>query len=583
MSDNTLENNKKINRRAFVRNTVLLSGSVALLPSLLTSCKDDNDEPGITYTGNFGFREGVASFDPSATNVIIWTRYTNADNETGDANLRWEVAEANTFATLVASGTATVGPATDYTAVVDVPGLAANKKYYYRFRSERTKVESVVGETKTLPTGAQASSVKLAVVSCANFQAGLFNVYGAVAASDADAVVHLGDYIYEYGAGGYGTNPATASLNRAHLPATEILSLSDYRTRYRQYRSDKQLQRAHQLKPFICVWDDHEYTNDAYTTGAENHQPATEGTFEDRRRAANQAWFEYLPARVADKTKIYRRFEFGNLVNLLMLDTRIVGRDKQLSLGSYFTGPNNSFNVTAFGQAWRNPDRSLLGNDQRTWLASALGSSSANWQVLGSQVLMGKMYIPVELLPIVARLAAGPTPALLAEYSTLATELSAIKVRVLRSDPTLTATERARVTTVLPYNLDAWDGYPAERDKVYAAAGSKKLISLAGDTHNAWHNDLTAASGQRVGAEFACPSVSSPGFEGLLAGNATAIQGFEQSNQLLIDDLQYLDASKRGYVLATFTTTNATAEYRYVAGLDTENATATTGKTVVEA
>jgi alkaline phosphatase D len=575
------ENNTKITRRQFVRNSALLTGGVALLPGMLTSCKDDSDDPTINYTGNFGFREGVASFDPSASNIILWTRYTNADNETGDASVRWEIATSNAFNPLVASGTIAVAASTDYTAVVDVPGLAANTKYYYRFRNERTKAESVVGETRTLPTGSQASSVKLAVVSCANFQAGLFNVYGAVAASDADAVVHLGDYIYEYGAGGYGTTGSTAALNRAHLPATEILSLSDYRTRYRQYRSDKQLQRAHQLKPFICVWDDHEYANDAYTTGAENHQPATEGNFEDRKRAANQAWFEYLPARTTDKSKIYRRFEFGNLVNLLMLDTRIVGRDKQLSLSDYFSS-TGVFNAAAFGTAWQNPSRSMLGADQRAWLGSALGGSSARWQVLGSQVLMGKMYIPAELLPIIAQLVTAPSATLLAQYSTVATQLSTIKARVLANDPTVTAAERARVSTVLPYNLDAWDGYPAERENLYAAAGNKALISLAGDTHNAWHSNLTTSAGHRAGAEFACSSVSSPGFEALLAGNSAAIAGFEQSNQLLIDDLQYLDASKRGYILATFTASNATAEYRYVAGLETENAATTTGKTVVE-
>ncbi len=575
------ENNPKISRRAFVRNTALISGGVALLPGFLAGCKDDSDDPAINYTGNFGFKEGVASFDPSATNVILWTRYTSADNETGDASLRWELATSNAFSPLVASGTITAAAGTDYTAAVDVPGLVANTKYYYRFRSERTKAESVVGETRTLPTGSQASSVKLAVVSCANFQAGLFNVYGAVAASDADVVVHLGDYIYEYGAGQYGTTATTASLNRVHQPATEILSLSDYRTRYRQYRSDKQLQRAHQLKPFICVWDDHEYANDAYVGGAENHQPATEGSFEDRRRVANQTWFEYLPARTADKTKIYRSFAFGNLVNLLMLDTRIVGRDKQLSLGDYFSA-TGVFNAAAFGAAWQNPSRSLLGADQRAWLANSLGGSTAKWQVLGSQVVMGKLYIPAELLPIVAQLAAGPTPALLAQYNTQAAQLVSIKVRVLQNDPSLTAAERARVSTVLPYNLDSWDGYPVEREGVYTAAAGKKLITISGDSHNAWHNDLTTASGRRAGGEFACSSVSSPGFEALLAGNAAAIQGFQQANQVLIDDLNYLDASQRGYILATFTASNATAEYRYVAGLDIENASAPTSKTVVE-
>jgi alkaline phosphatase D len=462
------ELDKSITRRKFVRTTALLSGGVTLLPGLLSACKDD--EPEMAYAGDFGFREGVASFDPSATNVILWTRYTAATNESGDAAIRWEVATASTFAPLVASGTAVASATTDYTVAVDVPGLAANQKYYYRFVSERTKATSVMGETRTLPTGIQASSVKLAVVSCANFQAGLFNVYGAVAASDADAVVHLGDYIYEYGAGQYGSNPATAALKRDHLPATEILSLSDYRTRYRQYRSDKQLQRAHQLKPFICVWDDHEYANDAYTTGAQNHQPATEGSFEDRKRVANQAWHEYLPARGADKTKIYRSFAFGNLVNLLMLDTRITGRDKQLSLNDY-TSTTGAFNTAAFAADWQNPNRSMLGTDQRAWLASSLGSSGAQWQVLGSQVLMGKMYIPVELLALVGQLANNPTPALLAQYNTQATQLSAIKLRILSNDPTVTAAERARVSTVLPYNLDAWDGYPAEREKLYAAAG----------------------------------------------------------------------------------------------------------------
>jgi alkaline phosphatase D len=297
------ENTTKITRRHFVRNSVLLTGGVALMPALLTSCKDDSDDPAINYTGNYGFREGVASFDPSASNIILWTRYTNADNESGDASVRWEIATSNAFSPLVASGTVTASATTDYTAVIDVPGLSANTKYYYRFRNERTKAESVVGETRTLPTGSQASSVKLAVVSCANFPSGLFNVYGAAAASDADVVVHLGDYIYEYGAGSYGTTSSTAALNRAHLPVTEILNLGDYRTRYRQYRSDKQLQRAHQLKPFICIWDDHEYADDAYSTGAENHQPATEGSFEDRRRAANQRGLSTCRPAPPTKTK----------------------------------------------------------------------------------------------------------------------------------------------------------------------------------------------------------------------------------------------------------------------------------------
>ena len=570
---------RNINRREFIKHTALVSGGIALLPGMLTSCSDDDD---LSYSGDFGFREGVASFDPTATSVILWTRYTSAENQAGSVNIEWEVAESNAFATLVKTGTLTASAATDYTVSVDVMGLASNKKYFYRFRETQTKAISVVGETRTLPTAGQASSVKMAVVSCANYQAGLFNVYGAVAESQADVVVHLGDYIYEYGAGQYGTNPATATLKREHLPATEILTLDDYRTRYKQYRGDKQLQRAHQLKPFICVWDDHEIANDAYKTGAQNHTEGVEGTFEQRKQFAIQVWHEYLPARVSDKTRIYRSFDLGGLANLMMLDTRLIGRDKQLSLASYINPSTGAFNTTAFGAAWMSPSRSMLGADQKTWLANNLASSTARWQVLGSQVLMGKMYIPVELLFLVAQLADTPTAALLAQYSTIATQLATIKTRIAAGDPTVTAAERARVETVLPYNLDAWDGYPVEREAVFAAAGTKKLISLAGDTHNAWYSDLKDAAGRRLGAEFATSSVSSPGFETILAGSAAAIQGFEQSNQLLINDLLYLDASQRGFMEVTFTASNAVSEWKYVASLTTESTATTTGRTATE-
>ena len=226
-------------------------------------------------------------------------------------------------------------------------------------------------------------------------------------------------------------------------------------------------------------------------------------------------------------------------------------------------------------------------SEQRTWLTGNLRDSTARWQVLGSQVLMGKMYIPTELLTIVAGLASPTTtPAqrdqLLARYTTQATQLVVIKTRIAQNDPTVTAAERARVATVLPYNLDAWDGYPTEREAVYLAAGTKKLISLAGDTHNAWYNDLKDSGGRKVGAEFATPSVSSPGFESILGGNPDAIQGFEQSNQILIDDLHYLDASRRGFMEVEFTATNATSQWKYVASLTTEIIATTTGKTVTE-
>lgn len=573
---NNLDVLKKLSRRRFLRNSVIAGAGAVLLPAALTGCGKDDD---ITYDGQ-GFNEGVASFDPTTDRVILWTRYTPAAQETGNTQILLDVARDRDFKNLVASQTVKVDSNSDNTVHVDVSNLTSNTKYYYRFRSDVTGASSVIGETKTLPAAGQATEVKMAVVSCANFQSGLFNVYGALAESDADFVVHLGDYIYEYQAGGYGTNTNTATLKREHKPAGEIIKLEDYRQRYRQYRSDEQLQKAHQLKPFICVWDDHEVANDAYKDGAENHQ-ANEGDFNTRKMSAIQVWHEYLPARVTDNAKIYRNFEIAGLVNLMMLDTRIIGREKQISYADYLTP--TGLNTNAFLPAWQNPNRTILGAEQKTWLTQKLSTSTAKWQVLGNQVLMGKMYMPAELLLLVAQIADGnATPALLLQFNNLITQLVTIKSHILQGDPSVTPADRARVDTVLPYNLDAWDGYPAEREAVFAAANGKKLISLAGDTHNAWYSDLTTANGTKVGTEFATASVSSPGFEAIFGTNPATVAGFEQAIALLVNDLQYLDAAQRGYVMATFSATQAKSEWRYVSTLATKNTTTVTGKTITE-
>lgn len=304
----------------------------------------------------------------------MWSRYTPSSQETGKPIILLDVARDKDFKSLVVSQSVQADTKSDNTIYVDVSNLTSNTKYYYRFRSDTTQTVSVTGETMTLPAAGQSSEIKMAVVSCANFQSGLFNVYGAVAESDADFVVHLGDYIYEYQAGGYGTNP-TPGVDRAHKPAGEIIKLEDYRERYRQYRSDKQLQKAHQLKPFICVWDDHEIANDAYKDGAQNHQ-STEGDFNTRKMSAIQVWHEYLPARVTDNAKIYRSFEIAGLVNLIMLDTRIVGRDKQLNYNDYLSV--SGLNTNAFLAAWQNPQRSILGSEQKSWLSGKLSGSAAN-------------------------------------------------------------------------------------------------------------------------------------------------------------------------------------------------------------
>jgi alkaline phosphatase D len=570
---------EKLSRRRFLRNSVIAATGVVLLPSAIMSCKKNNDGEHLVFDGQ-GFKEGVASFDPSQDKVILWSRYTPASQEQGNPLIYLDVAKDKDFKNVVVSQSVQVDTNSDYTIHVDVSGLTSYTKYYYRFRNEVTKTTSVTGETKTLPAANQVNSVKLAVVSCANFQAGLFNVYGAVAESDADVVVHLGDYIYEYQAGGYGSNAAVASLNRAHKPAGEVIKLEEYRERYRQYRSDEQLQRAHQLKPFICVWDDHEIANDAYKDGAENHQP-NEGDFAVRKMSAIQVWHEYLPARVQDNSKIYRNFEIGGFVNLVMLDSRIIGRDKQLSYTNYFTPAG--LNTAKFLADWQNPQRSILGTEQRNWLISTIKGSNSKWQVLGNQVLMAKMFIPTEQLLLTAQIAGGSTDqALFAQYTKLTKELVAIKTRLLQGDASLTVKEKARVQTVLPYNLDAWDGYPAEREMVYAGFAGKKVISLAGDTHNAWQSVLTDTAGKKAGTEFATASVTSPGFEGYFGSDPQVLSGFEQANALLIDDLQYVDASRKGYIMVTFSASEAKAEWLYVNTILSKNTVTVVGKTVTE-
>jgi alkaline phosphatase D len=570
---------KSLNRRDFIKNTVIASTGLIVMPSLFSACQKEDV---FTPQGTFGFLEGVASFDPTQNGVILWTRYTRATNEGTAATIALDVATDSGFKTLVASQKVQLDPNRDNTIYVDVTNLLSNTVYFYRFRNDASKATSVVGQTKTLPAIGNVNSVKLAVVSCANFQAGLFNVYGAVAESDADVVVHLGDYIYEYGEGEYGTNSSTVPLGRVHKPAKEIVSLDDYRTRYRQYRSDVQLQKAHQMKPFICVWDDHELTNDAYKDGAQNHQ-SSEGDYNTRKTNALQAWHEYLPTRVNDKTKIYRSFNLGGIVNLMMLDTRIIGRDKPLSYTDYINPTTGSLNTQTFLAAWQNPTRTLLGSEQKSWLMSQLSSNTAKWQVLGNQVLMAKIWVPAELLTLIAQLRVlGATPALLSQYNTVVTQLATIKARLRGGDPTVTAAERARVETVLPYNLDAWDGYIVERETIFAAATGKKLVSLAGDTHNAWHAKLTNTSKNKVGVEFATASVTSPGFEALFGTDPTIIGGFQQSNEALIDDLVKSDASKRGFLLVTFNNGSASADWRFVATIGTQTTANSSGFTAIE-
>ena len=542
-------------RRNFIRG-VALGGVAVSGATLLTACGGgDGDVISATFV------HGVASGDPLSDRVIIWTRATpNAERE---FSVMWEVATDDKFTTILKSGLVSTSAARDNTVKVDVTGLAPATIYFYRFSVGYTY--SAVGRTKTLPTG-KVDQVKLAVVSCSNYPTGFFNVYAEIAKlNDIDATVHLGDYIYEYPRDGYASADA-AKLNRLVDPKNETVTLTDYRSRYAIYRGDADLQAMHAKMAFIAVWDDHEFANDTWTGGAENHDPATEGPFSARRAAALQAYHEWMPIRLPDASKtdrIYRSFDFGTLVSLHMLDTRIIGRDKQLSYTSYLGA--TGLDAAKFTADMSNPARQLLGAEQATWLQGQMTKSTATWQILGQQVLMARMNIPAPL--VLGSISFGAYIALLGKAQLAPTTLSAAEKAILAQP-------------AIPYNLDAWDGYTVAREAVLgmAKALDKNLIALAGDTHNSWCSDLTDMGGAAVGVEFGVTSVTSPGFEEVFAAEDPKVvaAGLEQ----IIGPLVYAQTKDRGFMIVTATAAKTSAEFRYVSTIKSKTYTQVAGKTL---
>jgi alkaline phosphatase D len=241
------------------------------------------------------FAHGVASGDPQQDRVILWTRLTSTDG--ASRSVAWEVARDEAFTSLAAKGTAVAAADRDFTVKVDVTGLSPGTDYFYRFRAGAAV--SPVGRTRTLAAGA-AQEVVLAVASCTLYPNGYFHAYQAIAEEPRlDVVLHLGDYIYEFGRRGFASQLAFA-IDRESQPAHELLTLEDYRRRHAQYRTDPDLAALHAKMPMIAVWDDHDFADNAWSGGAVNHDPATEGSFTARRAAAVQAYREWLPVRLPD-------------------------------------------------------------------------------------------------------------------------------------------------------------------------------------------------------------------------------------------------------------------------------------------
>ena len=503
------------------------------------------------HAGPVTFAHGVASGDPLQDRVVLWTRVT-APGAKSPVGVRWDVATDPDFKSIVRQGHATTDAGRDHTVKVDVTGLKPGTEYHYRFRASqggKAVGAGVRGRTRTLPAG-PTKDVVLAVASCTLYPNGYFNAYDAIARLErVDAVLHLGDYIYEYGGGpkDYGMNSPVAR-SRVPDPPHEIVSLDDYRRRHAQYKSDPATQAAHARAPWIVVWDDHETANDSWVGGAENHNPQKgEGDWAARKAAALKAYYEWMPIReVAPKAlpeAAWRGFQFGDVATLLMTETRLTARSHQLDYDDDLPVVDGKPDIAAFVAKWKDPARRMMGEGQEKWLASSIGASvkaDTAWQVLGNQVVMARV-APPDLKATMGEQKFNDLLAQLPEYA---------RKRVAQSV--------AMSAHDIPSNLDAWDGYPADRQRLYDifTAAKARPIVLAGDSHMFWANELWDDAGEnRVAAEFGATSVTSPGYGDIMPG-APLGEAFAQRNR----EVKYAHPSAKGFLLLTLEHGKATGE-----------------------
>jgi len=463
-----------------------------------------------------GFTHGVASGHPGPGAVTLWTRYASV---TGAATvLKLEISEDEAMSRIIARADVVAGAETWGTAQVRLSGLPDGRWLWYRFTAPDGS-QSMLGRTRTLPAG-NLETLKLAVLSCSNRPFGHFNAYAhAAARDDIDAVIHLGDYIYEYKMGSY---PEAVMPGREILPVDEILIIDDYRQRYASYRADPALQALHARFPMIAIWDDHEFANDTWKGGAENHQP-NEGQWTLRRDAALKAHREWLMT----PERPWQRYDFGNLVSVMTLDTRMSGRDQQLDLNAALrAGPDG---IKAFQSGpWQSAERTLLGMEQEAWFASEVAASvksGQRWQLVAQQVVMGDLFTPKDAV------------------SWLGSDADARAIGYVKGG---IAAAQAGISGA----QDMWSGYPKARQRLVKAmqdAGANPIV-IAGDSHNAWAFNH-ALDGKAVAAEFGVQSVTSPGYEQALKADPAVIRAGLLSSS---PGLTWCDTSRRGYLTLSF-------------------------------
>ena len=516
------------------RRTVLASSAaLATLPALPSPGR----AAGFVRPTHAVFQHGVASGDPLPDSVVLWTRVTPTPDAVpgsgigGKVIVRWEVATDERFRAVVRRGRLVTGSARDHTVKLDARGLEPERWYWYRFTAlGRT---SPVGRTRTAPAaGDTPENLRIGFASCANWPAGLFAAYrGLAEREDLHAIVHLGDYLYESG----------SSNVRAHAPDREIVSLSDYRARHGQYKTDPDLQAAHAVAPWILTWDDHEVTNDSWSDGAENHQPDTEGEYAARKARAHRAYDEWMPvrmdgtARLDDGTRLYRRLRFGTLAELSMLDLRSY-RSEQIAQMGTDTGVDD-------------PERTLTGEQQMDWLLEGLQQDRARWKVVGTSVMF-----------------------------------SPLKVAALPRDVV------GAINTLSPLlpqdgvyaNPDQWDGYTADRRTVVdhlVAREVQDTVFLTGDIHSAWAIEVPTDVGAyplapTTAVEFVCTSVTSNNLKDALGTPSRSAPNLAAEQAILAANphIKYLNFDDHGFCVLDLTAERAQCDW-FVIGSRTEKDT----------
>ncbi|WP_182920364.1 alkaline phosphatase D family protein [Nocardioides cavernaquae] len=541
-------NSGQLGRRALIKGTAATAAAVAATTAITTGAAS-------AATSAY-FQHGVASGDPLPGAVVLWTRVTpTATSLPGSGvgpsiTVTWQVARDAAFTTIVASGNQSTSPARDHTVKVDATGLAAATTYYFRF--SYSGVRSPVGRTRTAPAaGSSVENLRLGVVSCANLQAGWFSAYRHLAArEDLHAILHLGDYLYEYGPGQYGYGKDEVDI-RPHSPAREMVTLADYRQRHAQYKQDADLATLHAKYAFITTWDDHEVTNDAWRDGAENHTPLVEGSWATRRASAQKAYDEWMPIRLSgtaalgDGTQIYRRLAFGQLAELSMLDLRTY-RDRQVTgLLGVTSDPTG---LLATGEV-SDPARTITGRAQLDWLKGSLETGRAQWKLVGNPVMIA----PVDL---------GALPNDL-------------------TDPV------ADITGILPrdgmpYNTDQWDGYTDDRRELISHIrdqGVRDTLFLTGDIHSGWAADvphdpaLYPVTGDSAAVEFVCTSVTSNNLKDITgAPSRSASIVVEEAIKANNLHIKYLNFDDHGFSVLDLTPARAQMDW-FVIGDRADKAT----------